>query len=104
MNVPGVVQVTHFPVSNARTIEQAVVATRLAVDVVHGEDVGAQVVFHGGAVRAVRAGVGLLACVGAQVACEALLAGTAAEHLAADGTRHGGFGRGETRRPAATPR
>lgn len=46
----------------------------LAVDVMDSEDVRAEVVFHGGAVRAVRAGVGLLASVGAEVASEALLA------------------------------
>ena len=58
----------------------------------HGKDVGAQVVFHGGAVRAVRTRVGLLACVGAEVTSEALLAGAAAEHLAAHGTRDCGVG------------
>ena len=56
----------------------------------NSKDVRAQVVFHGGAVRAVRAGVGLLACVGTEVTCETLLAGAAAEHLAAHGTSYYG--------------
>lgn len=67
----------------------------------YGEDVGAQVVFHGRAVRAVWAGEGLFPRVAAEVACEALLARSSAEHLAAHGTRDGGYGSGETRCPAA---